>query len=193
MGWPLAVSSALMERRTLALPKAIAALSVGHLLSMLAILLPFSAMIVLVYWEMEIRIFAGLLVSVFGLYLLINTRHPRLLARVPPTKLALWSFLAALAHGAGLMLVPIYLGLCAPEELDTGHLAASELMARNAGLTLTVAAAHTFAMVTSGGAIAYAVHRWLGLAFLKKGWFDLEIVWALTLIGVGVLGVATAL
>ena len=47
MGWPLAVSSALMDRRYGHLYKALLALGVGHLLSMTAILLPFSAMLAL--------------------------------------------------------------------------------------------------------------------------------------------------
>ena len=47
----------------------------------------------------------------FGLYRLLDRRHPRLLARIKPTQLALWSFLVAIAHGAGFLLVPIYLGL----------------------------------------------------------------------------------
>ena len=39
----------------------------------------------------------------------VNRRHPRALARIRPTQLGLWSFAVAIAHGAGLMLVPIYL------------------------------------------------------------------------------------
>ncbi|HEV8033750.1 hypothetical protein, partial [Yoonia sp.] len=128
MGWPLAVSAALMERRHKAMPKALAMLALGHFLAMIGILLPFSMMIVLIQWEVEIRIGAGLLVIAMGCYLLINRRHPKILARVHPARLALWSFLAAMAHGAGLMLVPIYLGICAVGQDETGHLAAQNLM-----------------------------------------------------------------
>ena len=42
MGWPLAVSAALMESKLRALPKAIAMLGLGHFLAMICILLPFS-------------------------------------------------------------------------------------------------------------------------------------------------------
>ena len=192
MGWPLAVSSALFARRRSALWPALGALSLGHFAAMLGILLPFSMMTLLIDFEREIRIGAGVIVIGMGLYLLITRRHPRFLARIPPHKLTLWSFLVALAHGAALMLVPIYLGLCAIAELDAGHRAASALMATTA-LALTVAIVHTAAMIGSGGALAYAVHRWLGLNFLKKGWFDLEVVWAVSLIGVGVLGLWTAI
>lgn len=192
MGWPLAVSSALFERRRSALWRALGALSLGHFVAMLAILLPFSMMSVLIDHQRAIRIGAGLIVIGMGLYLAITRRHPRFLARIAPHRLALWSFLVALAHGAALMLVPIYLGLCAVEELDTGHRAASALMATTA-LALAVAVVHTVAMMGSGGAIAYAVHRWLGLQFLSRSWFDLDLFWALSLILVGTIGVWSAL
>ena len=194
MGWPLAVSAALMERRHSAMPRALGALAIGHFLSMTLILLPFSFMasLVLVTWEGQIRIAAGLLVVLFGIYLLINRRHPRFLARVPPSKLALWSFLAALAHGAGLMLVPIYLGLCTPGELDAGHQAASTLMAGRTGSAFLVAFIHTLAMTFAGGILAVAMYVWLGLKFLSKTFFNLEIAWALSLVLVGSIGIYTA-
>jgi len=124
MGWPLAVSAALFEGRGKALPKALAMLAGGHFIAMLAMLLPFSLVSVLVTYERQITAGAALLVIAMGVYLLINRRHPRFLARVHPSRLALWSFLAAIAHGAGLMLVPIYLGLCAV-PLEGGHAAAA--------------------------------------------------------------------
>ncbi len=192
MGWPLAVSAALMEKRSKALWQALAALALGHFLAMLAILLPFSVMTALVEWQHEIRIGAGLLVIALGVYLLINRRHPRFLARVPPSRLALWSFLAALAHGAGLMLVPIYLGICGPSGVDAGHGAAGTLMAGNAGTALLVAAVHTLAMALAGSVLATLMYFWLGLKFLTKAWFNLDVVWALSLIMVGAIGVGAA-
>ncbi|MGP6089407.1 hypothetical protein [Antarctobacter jejuensis] len=193
MGWPLAVSAALMERRRKALWRALILLAGGHFLAMAAILLPFGAMTTLVTWEREIRIGAGLLVMGMGLWLLIQRRHPRFLARVPPARLALWSFLAAMAHGAGLMLVPIYLGLCRVEDLDRGHLAATELMVGNAGTALAVALAHTAAMTVAGGVIALGVYHLVGLKFLTRSWFNLDKLWAVSLILVGGIGVWTAL
>jgi hypothetical protein len=192
MGWPLAVSAALFERRRSALWPALGALSVGHFAAMLAILLPFSMMTLLIDYAREIRIGAGLIVVAMGLYLAFTRRHPRFLARIPPHKLALWSFLVALAHGAALMLVPIYLGLHAMADPDTGHHAAAVLM-QSTARALGVAAIHTLAMIFAGGALAYAVHRWIGLGFLSRGWFDLELVWAISLIAVGVLGIWTAI
>ena len=91
------------------------------------------------------------------------------------------------------MLVPIYLGLCRVEELDRGHQAAAELMVRNTGLLLGVSVVHTAAMVFAGGGLAYAVYRWLGTQFLRKTWFDLDAIWASSLVLVGGLGLYSAL
>ncbi len=193
MGWPLAVSAALFEHKTAALLRALGALAIGHFGAMTAILLPFSMMIVLVEWQSEIRIGAGLLVIALGVYLLFNRRHPRFLSRVQPTRLALWSFLAAMAHGAGLMLVPIYLGLCVADGADTGHDAAGVLMSANIGVAFGVAIAHTVAMTLAGGLLAAGMYFWLGLKFLSKAWFNLDVVWALSLILVGVIAVIYAI
>ena len=185
MGWPLAVSSALMERKETSLYKALGALASGHLLAMTVILLPFSMLFRLVDYQREIQIGAALLVTGLGIYLLINRRHPRFLARVPPSKLTLWSFLAAMAHGAGFMLVPIYLGICSTAGADAGHVAAGTLMRGNVGTALIVATVHTLAMTVSGGVLALGVYHWLGLKFLSRSWFNLDVVWALSLVLVG--------
>ncbi|WP_338549224.1 hypothetical protein [Roseovarius phycicola] len=185
MGWPLAVSSALMEQKYTSLYKALGALALGHLMAMAAILFPFSALIWLVEWQRELQISAALLVIALGIYLLINRRHPRFLARVPPSKLTLWSFLVAMAHGAGLMLVPIYLGICSTIDSNTGHAAADTLISGTLTVAILVALAHTSAMILSGGALAVGVYHWLGLKFLSKSWFNLDVVWALSLILVG--------
>ncbi|MDA9865132.1 hypothetical protein N9C96_00470 [bacterium] len=198
MGWPLAVSAALFEQKKSAMAKALGMLAIGHFLAMIVILLPFSMMIFLVENEHRIRIGAGVLVIAMGVYLLINRRHPKILARVHPAKLGLWSFLAATAHGAGLMLVPIYLGICGLLQtgesiLETGHAAAQSLMSGNILTAFMVAAAHTFAMTFAGAMIAVFVYFWFGLKFISKSWFNLDLVWASSLIIVGAFGIYSAL
>ena len=83
MGWPLAVSSALMEQRQSALWRALAALAGGHFLAMLGVLLPFAMMAVLIDYQREIRIGAALIVIAMGLYIAVTRNHPRFLSRVP--------------------------------------------------------------------------------------------------------------
>jgi len=190
MGWPLAVSAALMDRQSGSMPKALLALAAGHLLAMAAILFPFSVLLVLADWQRHIQIAASCLVIGLGLYLVINRRHPRFLARIPPSRLVLWSFLTATAHGAGLMLVPIYLGICRTVQTDSGHAAADVLMSASPGIAAIVAVIHTTAMTLSGGAIAVGVYGWLGLKFLSQSWFNLDLVWAASLVLVGVISLA---
>lgn len=192
MGWPLAVSAGLMGRSGRDVAAALVPLAAGHLLAMVAILLPFAMMTVLADWQREIRLGASAAVVAFGLFRLFVRRHPRALARIRPTQLALWSFAIATAHGAGLMLLPIYLGLCSAAEFDAAHRASSVLMAGSTGMALLVSLAHTVSMVAAGGLIAFLVYAWLGLRFLSRSWFNLDAVWAGSLILIGAIGLLTA-
>jgi hypothetical protein len=192
MGWPLAVSAGLMGKGRRDLIASLGPLGAGHFLAMAGILAPFAVMTALVAWQREIRIGAGLLVIAAGIYLLVARRHPRFLARIKPTQLALWSFAVATAHGAGLMLLPIYLGICSAEERDIGHLAMAALVRGNLRTAIGISIVHTTAMIVSGGIVAFAVHEWLGLRFISKSWFNLDVVWALSLVLVGAIGVTNA-
>ena len=187
MGWPLAVSAGLMERSPRALAAALSSLTAGHLLAMLVMILPFSLLVALVEWQRQIQIAASVLVVGFGIFRLVNRRHPRLMARIRPTQLGLWSFAVAIAHGAGLMLVPIYLGLCRAADLDNGHEAARALVNANLGTAVLVAAIHSCAMITAGGLLAWLVYRYLGLKLVSRSWFNLDRIWAISLILVGAL------
>ena len=178
MGWPLAVSAGMMEKSPRALLAALWALAAGHLLAMLLMILPFSLLVTLVYWQRQIRIGASLLVIGFGVFRLLDRRHPRALARIRPSQLGLWSFAVAIAHGAGLMLVPIYLGLCRADGLDRGHAAASTLISANLGMAVLVSVVHSGAMIAAGGLSAWLVYRYLGLKFVSRSWFNLDATWA---------------
>ncbi len=192
MGWPLAVSAGLMGKGGRDVAAALVPLAAGHLLAMVVILLPFALMTALLDWQREIRIGAGGAVFAFGAYRLLDRRHPRALARIRPSQLVLWSFAIATAHGAGLMLLPIYLGLCSAEDLDAAHRASSILMAGNAGMAVLVSLVHALAVVTAGGLIALLVHRWLGLKFISRSWFNLDVLWAGSLMLIGAIGLLTA-
>ena len=176
-----------MEKSSRALLAALWPLAAGHLLAMLLVLLPFGLLVALVEWQRQIQIGASLLVIGFGIFRLANRRHPRALARIPPTQLGLWSFAVAIAHGAGLMLVPIYLGLCREADLDKGHEAAGALMNANLGMAVLVSMVHAAAMIAAGGCSAWLVYRYAGLKFISRSWFNLDASWAVSLILVGVI------
>jgi hypothetical protein len=129
----------------------------------------------------------------FGAFRLIDRRHPRALARIKPSQLALWSFAAAIAHGAGLMLAPIYLGLCEANGLNRGDAAAGTLISANLGMALLVSIVHSGAMIAAGGLCAWLVYRYLGLKFVSRSWFNLDATWAATLILIGAISLAFCL
>ncbi len=190
MGWPLAVSAGLLERSPRALLAALGPLAAGHLLAMLLVILPFALLVALVEWQRTIQIGASLLVIAFGLFRLANRRHPKTLARISPSQLGLWSFAVALAHGAALMLVPIYLGLCREADLDRSHDAAGTLINANLGMAVQVAIVHATAMIVAGGCCAWLAYRYLGLKFISRSWFNLDTVWAASLVLVGATALA---
>jgi hypothetical protein len=187
MGWPLAVSAGLMERSPRALMVALGPLAAGHLLAVLLVLFPFALVVAFVEWQRQIQIGASLLIIGFGIFRLTDRRHPRALARIRPTQLGLWSFAVAIAHGAGLMLVPIYLGLCREAGLDKGHEAAGALISASLGMAVLVATVHATAMIAAGGCMAWLVYRYLGLKFVSRSWFNLDTSWAASLILVGAI------
>lgn len=186
MGWPLAVSAGLLARSSRALLLALVYLTAGHLLAMLAATLPFALLTALVAWQGPIQIGASLLVLGFGLYLLIQRRHPRVLARILPTQLVLWSFAIAMAHGAGLMLVPIYLGLAGSSGM-AGHHPTGAILNASLSLAVFVSVVHTLAMIGAGGLLAWLVYRYLGPKFVSQSWFNLDALWAASLILVGAI------
>lgn len=191
MGWPLAVANGMWVKNGRAVFTTLLPLAGGHFLAMSAVLLPFSAFLTYLDWSQAIRAAAGVLVAAFGAYKLVNGRHPRSLARLGPNHVTLWSFLTATAHGAGLMLAPLYLGLCiGATSTDRGHQAMSALMGGGIATALAVAAVHTAAMAAAGGAMAWIVYRWAGLQILRRAWLNLENVWAASLIVTGIVACA---
>ena len=168
-------------------------LTAGHLLAMLLVILPFGLLVALVEWQLQIQIGASLLVIGFGILRLVDRRHPRALARIPPTQLGFWSFAVAIAHGAGLMLVPMYLGLCRAANVDKGHEAAGTLMNANLEMAVLVSLVHATAMIAAGGCLAWLVYRYLGLKFLSRSWFNLDTSWAVSLVLVGTIALVFSL
>ena len=95
--------------------------------------------------------------------------------------LVLWSFLMSSAHGAGFMLIPVLLPLCLSGS-PSGQLTASGSLP----VALAALGVHTAAMLATITAVSLIVYEWLGLAFLRSGWVNLDLIWlaALGLCGV---------
>jgi hypothetical protein len=94
--------------------------------------------------------------------------------------LALWSFVMASAHGAGLMLLPAFMPLCANSATPVTPDATT-------ALALAALGVHTAAMLATIAAISFAVYNWIGVAFLRRGWINLDLVWTGALIVCGII------
>jgi len=102
--------------------------------------------------------------------------------------LTVWSFLMASAHGAGLMVLPVVLGLGAAQaQAAGGHVHTHTFQDPLTGVLATLV--HTAGYLVFTAAIALIVYRKLGLALLRKAWFNLDLIWAVALIVTGALAV----
>jgi hypothetical protein len=195
MGWLFAVALGLQERRLAAVLKALIPVAVGHELSIaLAVLVVGMAEVVAA--RDLLRASGALVLLGFGIFKLLKPRsHPRWVGmRVSGTDLVLWSFLMSSAHGAGLMLFPLLLGLPAPAHAEglTGHVLVADDLA-SASFLQGVAAVfvHTLAMLAAMAVVAVLVYLRFGVMVLRKTWVNLDALWAAALVLAGVLTLFT--
>ena len=193
MGWLFAVALGLQERRRGAVLQALPPIALGHAVSILLVVLVVGVAQIVVPFDALRYACAGVLI-LFGLYKLFRRKHPRWVGmRVGFRDLVAWSFLMSSAHGAGLMLVPVLLGLS--EATQVPHDQADH--AAHTGITnstivladLAAVGLHTLAMFAVMGAIAIVVYEKLGVMILKRTWFNLDLLWAGALMGAGVITV----
>src|SRR6516225_9929191 len=91
-------------------------------------------------------------------------------------------FLMANAHGAGLMLIPALMPICLRAS-PTRELAASSSFP----IAVVVIGVHTAAMIAMITLTALAVYKWVGLAFLRRGWVNLSPLWTVALGACGII------
>ena len=191
MGWLFAVALGLQERRRGAVLQALPPIALGHAFAILVAVLIVGVAQILVPLDALRYICAGVLI-LFGLYKLIRRKHPRWVGmRVGFRDLTAWSFLMSMAHGAGLMLVPILLRLSEPTRgtPDAGEHAAHVAQTSSATVLadLTAVGLHTLAMFAVMGSVAVVVYEKLGLMILKRTWFNVDLLWAGALVAAGVV------
>ena len=181
MGWLFAVALGMQENRAEAVWRAMLPLGLGHACAIaLAILVGVLAGTVIPASMLQWPI-AGFLV-LLGVRMLLRHRHPRWGGmRMSMGGLTIWSFLVATAHGAGLMVLPVWLGLSAQHGLHAGHLQAAPTLA--SGLTATAVHGTSYLLVTA--VIAWIVFTKLGVGLLRTTWINLDVIWALALIASG--------
>ena len=192
MGWLFAVALGLQERRRLAVWSALPPIAVGHALSVGLIVALVALMHATIRSEVLRWLAAAVLIS-FGIYRLARARHPRWVGmRVGFRDLTLWSFLMATAHGAGLMLVPVFLGSGHYASVNNTHAAHSghgtdlDLL-DNPWLATLAVAVHTLGHLFVAGLVAFIVYEKLGVRILQRAWFNFDLAWAVALIASGLV------
>jgi hypothetical protein len=190
MGWLFAVALGLQRESRGAVWGALGPLALGHALAIAATIAAAGVIGLILPVEVLRWCTAGLLVGL-GMYRLVRSRHFSYGGmRVDARELATWSFLMASSHGAGLMVLPLVLG-DVPASDHTHHLAAASLTGVagfdwiGAGATLV----HTAGYLLVTGLIAVIVYERVGLRFLRRAWINLDLIWALALIGTGLASV----
>ena len=184
MGWLFAVALGLQQRSAWAITRALVFVTAGHAASLAVVAL--SLLIIGAFIPLDwVRIFSGIALLLFGGYKVFRYyRHPRWVGmQVTPRDLVLWSFLMATSHGAGLMLAPIILNLNEREHGlgDLDHHAdfldlTDTSVAWSIGLGI-----HTLAMLLVMFPVAMVVYKKVGLAFLRRGWINVDLFWAVAL------------
>jgi len=185
MGWLFAVALGMQEGRRAAVWRALLPLGAGHALA-IAAAVAVAAVAGAVVPIHEIRWpVAGILIAL-GAFRLIRHRHPRWVGmRVGMAGLTLWSFLMASAHGAGLMVVPVFLAMEMTGKALHGH----GMMAWTPATAVFATAVHALGYLLVTAAVAALVFEKLGVGVLRKAWLNLDLVWAAALIGTGIVTV----
>jgi hypothetical protein len=198
MGWLFAVALGMQEKQRRAVLAAIPPIALGHALSI--------GMVVAVFWLLQasvpqklLRYGAAAILIGFGIYRLVRARHPRWVGmRVGFRDLTVWSFLMATAHGAGLMVVPILLAWSNGDP--SNHLSPMQGMSHSGHLSgaypsslsgplhfLAAVGVHSAGYLLVATLIALFVYEKLGLAILRRAWFNLDLLWVIALVLSGFL------
>ena len=192
MGWLFAVALGLQEKSRNSVLRALLPIALGHAGSI--------ALVVAIVGGVEafappraLRTGGALALIAFGLFKFVRPRsHPRWVGmRIGAGELAVWSFLMATAHGAGLMLFPVLIAL--PASARAGHAGHLQHVAGDPSIARDVAAVlvHTAAMLLAMGAVALVVYEKLGLAILRKAWINLDLLWAIAIVAAGLFTLFT--
>jgi hypothetical protein len=207
MGWLFAVSLGFQERRLRAVVTALGPISLGHALSIGLVAIPVG-LLGLAIPRSSLLLLGGVALLGFAAYKIATRfRHPRWVGlRIRGRELALWSFLMATAHGAGLMLVPVLVrlregtGSGGPASAGAQDVTASASgHAQHVAMTtgghsehqsvgsdallpaLAATTLHTVAMLLVMGVLALLVYQRLGVDALRRAWINLDFVWVGTL------------
>jgi hypothetical protein len=189
MGWLFAVALGLQQGNARGVWRALPPIVAGHALSVGVVLVTVGLAQIVVPPDALNVLVAAMLISM-GLYRLWRHGHPRFGGmQVGFRDLAVWSFLMASAHGAGLMVLPFVMQptarLAAASHEHTHHVASASTSVAAVGAMAV--AVHTTAYFVVMTLVAWVVYRKLGLGLLRTAWFNVDWAWAAALVATGIV------
>ena len=105
--------------------------------------------------------------------------------------LALWGFLMASAHGAGLMLLP-FVTASSHERNAPMAMPMPQIATGPSPLTgVLMIGVHTLGYVVTMLTVAEIVYTKLGVGFLRNAWINVDVVWAAALFIAGLIAFFT--
>jgi hypothetical protein len=188
MGWLFAVALGMQERRVGAVWRALIPLTLGHGLAIAVVVLIAAGAGVAVPTP-ALKLPVAVMLAALGLYRLF--RHSHFTGngmRVGMRGLTIWSFLMATCHGAGLMVLPVFLGISAPVQASHCHRAGASA---NAVAAISATLVHGAGYLIVTAAVAWVVFAKVGVGILRSAWLNLDLIWALALIATGILTVVS--
>lgn len=186
MGWLFAVALGLHRHSQKVVLLSLVPIAVGHALAVATVIAIAVTLGLFLDWRLVGRL-AGLALIAWALWhaLYGHRQKTRVGMQTGLAGLAVWSFLMASAHGAGLMLLPALVPLCAAASPapDTSVMFGSDAIP----LALVALGLHTAAMLAAIAIVSLVVYNWSGVAFLRSGWINLDLIWIAALLVCGTI------
>jgi hypothetical protein len=182
MGWLFAVSRGMQERSRRAVLRSLVPIAIGHEMS-IALVAALVVGLSVVADSSTLRLVAAGTLFAFGIFRFVKPHaHFRWTSmRVSDRELTLWSFLMSTAHGAGIMVAPVLIGL--ESSIDRSGAKAHDradlsLLDASLGVGAVGIALHVLAMLAVMGVVAVLVYDRLGLKVLRTAWINTDGLWA---------------
>jgi hypothetical protein len=187
MGWLFAVALGMQQGSARGVWRALIPLAAGHAAAVGAVLLA-AALVQTVIPIAILRPVVSVALVGFGLFRLVSHRHPRWVGmQVGFGDLTAWSFLMASAHGAGLMVLPFVMRVSPGAMAMPSHHMHQASAVTPGWVPLVAVITHTLTYLGITTLVAWIVYRKLGLSLLRKAWWNLDLMWAVSLVVTGVL------
>jgi hypothetical protein len=183
MGWLFAVALGLHRKSGEVVLISLVPIALGHAAAVAVALAAFLMLGLFIDRAVLTWLAAGVLIA-WALWHAFYGHRQRLMVGMQTGLVGLlaWSFVMASAHGAGLMIVPALMPLC------TSGAAASPALAETTILpALAALGVHTAAMLVTITVISVAVYSWMGVAFLRRGWINFDLIWIGALLTSGIV------